>query len=185
MEVAIDIMKGCEWMNSCSPADQEERTQLLITIAEKCLEASKYKNCCRCLQELSARGRHFAPVAELYNRLFEAVLSPSNVDIDLSMCIYRNMNNANLPCLPHNFSLLLERLCDLLQVSIARELCKQAIDNKFYSPLTRGNPFSIHLPPSIHHIEMSSLIEEHLHEMCQELEGKQVLPLAINFNKGM
>ena len=185
VEVAIDVMKECEWMNSCSAADQEERTQLLITVAEKCLEALKYKNCCKCLQELTAKGRLFAPVAKLYNRLLEAVLSANNVDVDLSMCIYRNMNNANFPCVPHNFSLLLEKLCDLLQLSTARELCKRAIDNKFYSPLTRGNIFSITLPPSIHHIEMCSLIEEHLHGMSQELEGKPVLSLTINFDKGI
>lgn len=185
--VAVDVLSGCDWLSSYSPEEHEERTQLLVTVAERCLEASMYEDCCRCLQELSclsAKSKHFTPVAKLHNRLLENTLSASGSDVDLSRRIYSNMNNANFLCVPRNFSLLLEKLCNLLQLSTARELCQQAIDKKFYPPVTLGDLFSVYLPPSIHHIEVCSLIKQHLHRMSRELEGKLLLPLIINFDKG-
>ena len=78
----------------------------------------------------------------------------------------------------------MEKLCDSLQSSKARDLCKEAVDKNFYLPLTHGNLFSVHLPPSIHHVEIYTLIKQHLHRMSQELEGKLLQPLTINFDKG-
>ena len=180
---AIEVLNGCEWIGTHSPKDREERTQLLATVAEKCLETSMYKECQKCLQELnssSVKNRHFQ--ARLHNKLLESVLSASDVDIALS--VYSDMNDANLPCVPRNFSLLVEKLCELEQLSTARELCKSAVEKQFYPPVTRGSVFSISLPPSIHRVEAHSLIERHLDRMGRELEGKQLLSLSINFDRG-
>jgi hypothetical protein len=188
IEVAVNVLRESEWMSSCSPEEYDERTRLLLVVAERCLDTAMYKDCCRCLQELnclSAKNKHFAPVLKLNNRLLKSVLSVNDVDLELSVQVYNNMNSAHVLCAQHNFSLLLEKLCDSLQQSTARDLCKQAVDKNFYPPLTHGDLFSVCLPPSIHHVEVCTLIQQHLHRMSQELEGKLLQPLAINFEKGM
>ena len=187
VEFAVSVLERCEWVRSCGPGEKQERIQLLVTVAEKCLESTLHNECCRCLQELdglSMTSRHFAPVAKLYNRLFTDVMSTDSVDMDLCMSIYENMNSGNFPCLPENFSLLLGKLCDLLQFSTAGDLCKQAMDQDFYPPVTYGDMFTVHLPPSLHHIEASSLLEGHLHKMEQELEELVLHPLTIIFDEG-
>ena len=187
VELAVSVLKESEWMSSC-PVENTERVQLLITVSEKCLESALYEHCNSCLQALSSlstKNKHFTHVAKLYNRLFSSVLSTSNVDVDLSIRIYQNMNSGNFPCLPKHFSVLLERLCDLLQLSTARSYCEQAIDQTFYPPLTHGDMFSLHLPPSIHHIEVCSLIERHLDWMSGQLEETPLQTLVINFEEGM
>ena len=185
--VAVDVLHECEWMSSCSPEEREGRARLLVTVAERCLDTTMYKDCCKCLKELnrvSTQHKQFAPILKLYNRLLGKVLKANNVDIELSVQIYNSMNSANFSCVPQNFSLLLEKLHDSLQSSTARDLCKQAVDDNFYSPLTHGDLFSVHLPPSIHCVEVSTLMKQHLYRMSLELEGKLLQPLTINFDKG-
>ena len=187
-EFAVIALSECEWISGCSPGEKQERDELLIAVAEQCFEEAFYKECCTCLQELSGlstTSKHFAPVAKLYNRLLESILSGNSIDIDLSMRVYRNMNASDLPCVPKNFSLLLEKLCNLLQLSTAADLCRQAVEQNFYPATTYGDMFSIHLPPSIHHVEVCCLIEQHLHSMGQKLGDKPLQPLRINFDQGL
>jgi hypothetical protein len=153
-------------------------------VAQRCLNSALYEDCYSCLRALdgvSTKNKRFTSVAQLYNRLLASALGRSMADVDLGTRVYRTMNASNFPCLPSNLSLLTAKLCDLLQFSTARDLCEQAIDQNFYSPITHGEPFSVFLPPSIHHVEVCSLLKRHLHRLSGELEGKLLQPLTITF----
>ena len=184
LESAVSALRESEWAAGCTPGDNKEREQLLVTLAERCLNSALYEDCYSCLQalgDLSTSNRSFTSVAQLYNRLLTSVLDRNGPDVDLGSRVYQTMNDANLPCVPTNFSLLLEKLCGLLQFSTARDLCEQAIDRNFYSPITHGDLFSVSLPPSVHHVEVCCLLKRHLHRLSGELEGKLLQPLKINF----
>ena len=183
-DFAVQVMKECQWASECSPGERQGREQLVVTVAERCLDSALYEDCYSCLQaldDLSTKNKRFTSVAQLYNRLLASVLDRSKANVDLGSRVYHTMNGGNFPCLPSNLSLLLGKLCDLLQFSTAREICEQAIDQNFYSPITHGELFSVFLPPSIHHIEVCSLIKRHLHRLSGELEGKLLQPLTITF----
>jgi hypothetical protein len=183
-DFAVRVMKGCQWARDCGPSERQAREQLVVTVAQRCLNSALYEDCYSCLQALdgvSTKNKRFTSVAQLYNRLLASALGRSKADVDLGTRVYQTMNASNFPCLPSNLSLLIAKLCDLLQFSTARDLCEQAIDQNFYSPITHGEPFSVFLPPSIHHVEVCSLLKRHFHRLSGELEGKLLQPLAITF----
>ena len=186
-EFAASVLRECDWAKSCGSGERHERAELLVTVAERCLEATLHGHCSSCLKalsRLSTKSKHFVSVAKLYNRLLSSVLSGDSVDVDLGVGIYQSMSSGHFPCLPENFSLLMGELCDLRQLSTAQSLCEQAIDQTFYPPLTHGDMFSVLLPSSIHHIEVCCLIERHLTWMGGQLEKTPLQPLVVNFDQG-
>ena len=182
---AVQALRESEWAREYTPREGREREMLLMAVAQKCFDSGLYEDCCGCLQalgDLTTSGENFANVANLFNQLLASVLDRDSANVDLGSHVYQTMSSNSIPCLPTNFTLLLEKLCELLQFSTAQELCEQAIDQSFYSPITRGcETFAVFLPPSIHHVEVRCLVKRHLHQLSGELEGKVLPPLIINF----
>ena len=182
---AVEVLNGCHWLPDCRPEEREERTQLFIDVAERCLEVDRFGDCRKCLEEIHSsllKSKFFTKVAKLHNGLLNSALRAN--DVELAQHVYEGIKAANLPCVPANFSLLLEKLCGVEQIELARDLCRSVLDKQFYLPISRGNLFAVTLPACIHQVEVHLLLEEHLQKMARELNGKQLLPLSIDFDAG-
>ena len=182
---ALEVLKGCQWLHQCSPEEAKERTRLLVTVAEGCLEGNLFKECWKCLQEvcsLKIPSSFFGKVASVYNTLLDGVLKK---DVTFALTIYRELVSYGLPCLPSVCSALIQVLCDEKQASVAIELCKAAMSKQFYPPMARGDLFCVTLPPGVCRLEMQLLLEEHLHCIGREPNRQHhIIPLSINCDKG-
>ena len=116
---AVEVLKGCEWISKHKPEELKERTQLLLQVAESCLETGLLKDCWKCLEEIHSSApsisKFFTKIASVHNNLLDTALREKETEFALS--IYRAMEAAGLPCLPGIFSTLLQ------QQQTARELC--------------------------------------------------------------
>jgi len=115
---AVEVLKGCQWISQHKPEELKERTQLLLQVAESCLEAGLLKDCWKCLEEIPSStpsiSKFFTKIASVHNNLLDTALREKEIEFALS--IYRGMQAAGLPCLPGIFSTRLQ------QQQTAREL---------------------------------------------------------------
>ena len=115
---ALEVLRGCEWVKASRSDELEPRTELLCSLAEKCLESKMYQDVWKCLEAVefcTVLKKFIHVVTNLHNKLLQSVLATEQSDFALT--IYRGMRSAKLQCLPSIFSNMLQSLCDSKQVS--------------------------------------------------------------------
>ena len=116
---ALEVMRGCQWVGSSSETEREQRTELLATLAQRCLDDKMLEATWECLEAITAEEvlkRLVHPVTNLHNKLLQGLLNASSMDFALS--VYRSMKKGHLQCLPSVFSGLLQLLCETSQVGV-------------------------------------------------------------------
>lgn len=182
---ALEVLKGCQWVKASNPEELQQRTEMLVTLTERCLDLRMFQEAWKCLEAIdgSAIQKKFInAVNNLHNKLLQNILSLRQTDFALS--IYQTMKSVKLQCLPSVFSSLLQNLCEKGQGNFAKELCKIAIAENSYSPLSSGDIFKVTLSMGLVSVEIHALLENHLQKIVRELEGRQLLPLTVHFASG-
>lgn len=114
---ALEVMRGCEWVQASNEAERNHRTEMLATLTQHCLNSKMLEDAWKCLNAIEAAGiskKFVHPVTNLHNKLLQGVLDTQNQDY--AMFVFRAMRTAELQCLPSVFSGLLQLLCDSKQV---------------------------------------------------------------------
>ena len=182
---ALEVLKGCKWIKASCPEELRERTELLVTLAQHCLKSRMFQEGWKCLEAIDTgalQTRFTAVVTNLHNELLQGILALKQTDFALS--IYHSMRGMKLRCLPSVFSTLLQNLCEKDQPTIARDLCKTAIAENYYSPLVNRDIFTVTLPVGVVGVEMHLLLESHLRRVAKELGRKELQPLTVLFTAG-
>lgn len=125
--VALQVLKDCDWVAASSQAEQSWRTELIATLAQRCLERGQLNDTWNCLEAIVNSGsfsgsegverKFIHPVNNLHNTLLQEILNVK--DIGFALVVFRSMKNMKsmrLQCLPSVFSSLLQALCDTNQV---------------------------------------------------------------------
>ena len=185
---ALEVLKGCRWVKASNSEELKERTELLVSLTEQCLQGRMYQEAWRCLEAIdsSAVQRNFTQViANLHNKLLQGILTLKQTDLALS--VFSEMHRLRLPCLPSIFSTLLDNLCETSRTDQARDLCRTAIKEKMYSPLAMSDMFQVILPMHVVRVEAHLLLESHLRRIGNVMmTSKQWLqPLTIHFAAGI
>ena len=115
---ALEVLRGCNWIEASNDDELNKRTEMLCSLAEKCLEERMLQEAWKCLDNIDSRGKVLTGfinmVTNLHNKLLQNVLTLR--ETSFSLTIYRKMKNGKLQCLPTVFSALLQHLCDKKQV---------------------------------------------------------------------
>ena len=71
-----------------------------------------------------------------------------------------------------------------LQVSLARELCEDAIAGSRYAPLVKRDQFDVTLPLGLIRLEMQLLLEDRLRKVAAEVGSGCTKDLTIHLSAG-
>lgn len=115
---ALEVMQGCDWIQTTLPHECLQRTHLLADMTERLLLVRDVENAWKCLQAIDSGlipNQHQRTVTNLHNKLMQSLLSSKN--IALALTVYKGMRAKKLQCLPSYFSCLLQGLCSNNQVS--------------------------------------------------------------------
>ncbi len=110
---ALEVLQGCDWIQTAIAEERLQRTKLLISMVEKLLHLRDVENVWKCLQAIDSGpipDQYGHTVANLHNKLMQSLLSSKKVDLALN--VYRSMRTKKLQCLPSYFSCLLQSLCN-------------------------------------------------------------------------
>ena len=179
---ALEVFKGCKWVKASNLEELHQRTQLLVELAQKSLQFKMFQEAWKFLEAIDSCSilKGFVNVVmNLHNKLLQSILGLKQTDFALG--IFQTMKTLKLQCLPSNFSMLLQNLCNKSNVDLARKLCWEAIVGKFYSPLVQDKLFEAVLPPGVVEVEIHLLLEDHLKRIAKELEGREIQPLVVHF----
>ena len=95
---AVEVLKGCQWISKHKPEELKERTQLLLQVAESCLETGLLKDCWKYLEEIRSSApsisEFFTKIASVHNNLLDTALREKETEFALS--IYRAMEAFSL-----------------------------------------------------------------------------------------
>lgn len=120
---ALEVLQGCEWAPAKSGEEVNLRTNVLLEVANKCLQKGMKQEGWNCLKaiETSANVKNFVHViTNLHNKLLQ--ISLTFKDIEFSLSVYKNMRQRQLQCLPGYFSLLLQNLISDGQVQLSTQI---------------------------------------------------------------
>ena len=182
---ALEVMRGCQWVKAANMHELAQRTELLTTLAEKCLQANLIKDAWNCLEAVDATSvlkKFIHLVTDLHNKILQKALEEK--DIDFALKVHQRMQVSKLQCLPSNLSSLLQVLCDDQRRDLAVEICKAAISSGCYCPLSQGDLFKVTLPTSLVGVELQLLLERHLREVGVVLGSHDPRQLTIAFSAG-
>lgn len=116
---ALEVMRGCDWVRPSNETERDIRTEMLTTLAQRCLDGNLLDDACRCLEaidvaEVAKKLVHL--VTNLHNKLLQSLLDAGKVQ--LALVVFSSMKKACLQCLPSVFTSLLQVLCDTNQVGV-------------------------------------------------------------------
>ena len=116
---ALEVMRGCEWVVATSEAERDYRTELLATLAQRCLDEERLDDAWQCLEAVEraeVAGKFLHHVTNLHNKLLQGLLNDGNAQS--AVLVFRTMRRVGLQSLPSVFSGLLQLLCNLDQVGL-------------------------------------------------------------------
>ena len=182
---ALEVFKGCKWVRASNLEELQQRTQLLVDLAQKSLEYKMFQEAWKFLEAIDSGSilkSFVTAVTNLHNKLLQSVLVLKQTDFALG--IFQTMKALKLQCLPSIFSMLLQNLCNKSQSDVASRLCKDAIAENYYSPSVQGDLFEVVLPPGLVEVEVHLLLEDHLRRIVKDLDGREMRPLVVHFSAG-
>lgn len=121
---ALEVMRGCEWVVPTNEAERDYRTEVLATLAQRCLDEERLDDAWQCLEAVErteVANRFLHHVTNLHNKLLQGLLNNGNVQS--AVLVFRAMQSVGLQSLPSVFSGLLQLLCSLDQVGVWLECC--------------------------------------------------------------
>lgn len=114
---ALEVMRGCDWVEATNETEHDQRTEVLASLAQQCLDSKMLEDAWQCLDAIDNSGiakKFVHPITNLHNKLLQGVLNSQ--DHQYALFVFKAMRKVCLQCLPSVFSGLLQLLCDNGQV---------------------------------------------------------------------
>ena len=115
---ALEVLRGCNWVKATNAAELHSRTEIITTLAQRCLDGSLLRDTWMCLDAISSgkiMKKFLHSLTNLHNKLLQSILDAR--DIQFALVVFRSMKKAGLQYLPSVFSDLLHILCETDEVS--------------------------------------------------------------------